>query len=381
MSLLTEEHDLVRKTVVEFVERHVRPNSRRIDSGWYPLELLREMGRLGLLAPTAPPEYGGPGADYRAQAIVVEELGRASPSLATIAEIQGSMNFGLIYRYGSEELKERWLERLATGQAVSAFALSEPCCGSDAAAIETAARREGGEWRISGTKLWITSGLYADLYLVFARTGRPEERHRAITAFAVERGDCVAASPIALMGLRGSGTAEVKLSECAAGDDQVLGQVNKGFYLAMEAINYGRLSVGALGLGIAREAMAEAREYVARRRAFGRQLSEFQAVRHAIAGVLSRAVSVRLVVYEAARLADAGEGAFAAYAQVAKLEGSRLAVDATRTAMQLMGGYGYSTDSHVEMLYRDAKITEIYEGANELVLDRIYTLAERDRFI
>ncbi|MFB6490138.1 MAG: acyl-CoA dehydrogenase family protein [Thermoproteus sp. AZ2] len=377
---LGEEHELVRKAAAEFVERYVEPAARRIDSGEYPRDLLREMGKLGLLAPHIPQEYGGAGLDFRSLVVVVEEIARASPALATIAEVQASMIAYDLLHFAHQSVKERWLPQVARGEKIVAFALSEPCCGSDAAAIETRAERLGGVWRISGTKLWITSGLYADAYLVAARTGPREERHKSITLFLVERGPCVEARPVVVMGMHGTGTAEVKLEGCEVGDEAVVGGVNGGFSVVLEDLNNGRTNVGAIGLGIARAALAEAWGYARRRTAFGRAIAEFQVVQHYIAELFARIEAVRNVVYTAAYLRDRGDASFPIYAQIAKLMGSRLAADAARTAVQIMGGFGYSTDSKSEMLYRDAKATEIYEGANEVVLNSLYRLAEKSLF-
>lgn len=369
---LNEEHKLLVKTVSELVEMQIRPRAREIDRGWYPRELIRRLGELGLIAPTLPPEYGGASADTLSQVLVVELIARASPGLATIVEIQGSMIAHNIYRLGNRKQKEELLPKFASGELVASFALSEPCCGSDAAAIETRAERVGGVWRINGVKLWITSGMYADYFLLFARTGRKEERHRAITAFLIRRNGCIETTPIELMGLGGTGTAEVRLNDCEASDDDVVGEVNGGWKVAMNGINLGRLNVGAIGLGIAEEALREAYEYAQKREAFGKKLAEFQAVQHHLAEMYIKTEALRSLVYTAAVMHDSGDPRFIAYAQAAKVLGSRTAVENARLAMQIMGGYGYSKDAHVEMLYRDAKVTEIYEGANEVVLNALY---------
>lgn len=374
---LEEVHSLVRKTAREYVEKYVEPNARKIDGGWYPRELLRQAGELGLIAPFVPPEYGGPGLDFRSLVVAVEEVAKSSPTLATIMEVQGAMIVYNLLHYGTEAVKEKWLEGAVKGEKIIAFALSEPCCGSDAFALETRAERSGGSWVISGTKLWITSGLYADAYLVAARTGDPKERHKTITLFLVERGKCVETAPVHVMGIRGSGTAEVKFNGCEVGDEAIVGGLNGGAKVVLDDLNNGRTNVGAIGLGIAQGAIREAEQYAKRRRAFGTEIVNFQTIQHYIASVRAQIEAVRGVVYTAAYFKDRGSPMFPLYAQISKYLGSRLAVDATRTAMQIMGGYGYSTDSKVEMLYRDAKATEIYEGANEVILNSLYKLAEK----
>jgi len=374
---LSEEHSLVRKTAREFAERRVAPAARRIDEGEYPRDLLREMGDLGLLAPHIPQEYGGAGLDFRSMVVAVEEIAKASPALATVMEVQGSMIAYNLYHYATEAVREKWLEDAAKGRRIIAFALSEPCCGSDAAAIQTRAERRGGEWAISGVKLWITSGLYADAYLVAARTGPPELRHRSISLFLVERSQCVEVSPVRVMGVHGTGTAEVKLNDCRVGEEALVGRLNEGFQVVLDDLNNGRTCVGAIGLGIAQAAFEEAYAYTKRRTAFGRPLADLQIVQHYLANVHAQTEAVRHVVYTAALYRDLKDPAFPMYAQLAKVLASRLAVDAARTAMQVMGGFGYSTDSKVEMLYRDAKATEIYEGANEVILNTVYKFLEK----
>jgi len=375
--MLSEEHKLVVKTVREFVDSGVRPKAREIDRGSYPRDTLRKLGELGLLAPTIPPEYGGGGSDTLTQVLVVEELAKASPAVATIMEVQSSLIAENIYAVANPRQREELLPKFASGELIGAFALSEPCCGSDAAAIETRAVRVGGEWRISGVKMWITSGMYADYYLVFARTGPKEARHKAITAFLAKRGSCVEATPIEVMGVRGTGTAEVKFNECPASDDDIVGKVNEGWAVAMIGLNMGRLNVGALGLGIAEEAFRQAFDYAHKREAFGKPIAEFQIIQHYLAEMYIKIESLRTLVYTAAKMRDGGDPQFPLYAQAAKVLGSRTAVESTRFAVQILGGFGYSKDAHVEMLYRDAKATEIYEGTNEILLNTIYKFLKK----
>ncbi len=372
------EIELIRKTVREFVNSMVIPQVKKIEAGEYPRSILKKLGELGFLAPTVPAEYGGGSADALTQVVIIEELARASPALATIVEIQGSMIAHNIYELGSKRQKEEILPKVAAGEEIGAFALSEPCCGSDAGAIQTRAEKIGGEWIINGTKMWITSGLYADYYLVFARTGPQEARHRAITSFLIPRSTCIEATPIEVMGLHGSGTAEVRFNDCRAGDDDIVGEVNGGWKVAMNGINLGRLNVGALGLGIAEEAFVQAFTYAKKRIAFGRPIAEFQIIQHYLAEMYIKAEAARSVVYTAAKMRDEANPQFVLYAQIAKVLGSRAAVENTRMAVQIMGGFGYSKDAHVEMLYRDAKVTEIYEGTNEIILNTLFKFLNRE---
>jgi len=260
---------------------------------------------------------------------------------------------------------------------IIAFALSEPCCGSDAFSLETKAERVGGSWVINGTKLWITSGMYADAFLVAARTGSPREKHKTVTLFLEERGKCVETNLVTVMGVRWTGTAEVKLHGCEVGDEAIVGGLNGGFKVVLDDLNNGRTCVDAIDLGIAQGAIKEAEVYARRRTAFGTAIISFQVLQHYVASIKAQIEAVRGVVYTAAYYRDKNVEFLPLYAQIARHLGSRLAVDATRIAMQIIGGFGYSTDSKVEMLYRNAKATEIYEGANEVVLNALFKLAEK----
>ncbi|GGP21604.1 acyl-CoA dehydrogenase [Thermocladium modestius] len=375
--LLDETHELVRKSAAEFAEREIDPFVKNMENYEYPRDLLRDMGKLGLLAPMGPIDYGGPGLDFRSEILTVEEVAKHSPGVATILEIQGSLIVDTLATYGNNAIKEKYLSKAISGETIISYALSEPCCGSDAAALESVARRERGEWVLNGHKMWITSGMNADAYLVFARTGPKEERHKSITAFMVDRNKCVETSPIHVIGLRGTGTAEVKFVDCELGDDAVVGEVNKGFYVAINSLNLGRTCVGSIGLGIAERAMREAISYIKQRSAFGRSLADFQVLQHYVANMYAQTESVRSLVYSAAYMRDKSLPDFLLYAHSAKLLGSRLGVESTRVAIQMMGGMGLSTDNVLEMLYRDAKVTEIYEGANEIILNTIYRFMEK----
>lgn len=375
--LLDETHELVKKSAAEFAEREIDPIIKNMENYEYPRETLRSMGKLGLLAPMGPTDYGGPGLDFRSEILTVEEVAKHSPGIATILEIQGSLIVDTLATYGSAAIKEKYLPRAISGDLIISYALSEPCCGSDAAALESTAKREGGEWVLNGHKMWITSGMNADAYLVFARTGSREERHRSITAFMVDRNNCVETNPIHVIGLRGTGTAEVKFVDCRLGDESVVGEVNKGFYVAINSLNLGRTCVGSIGLGIAERAFREALNYIKQRNAFGKLLADFQSLQHYAANMYAQIESTRSLVYTAAYMKDKGSSDFLLYAHAAKLLGSRLGVDSTRIAIQMMGGMGLSTDTVLEMLYRDAKVTEIYEGANEIILNTIYKFMEK----
>ena len=373
--LLEDVHELLRRSTVEFAEARIKPLVKAIEvNGEYPRQLMGELGRQGLLAPMAPPEYGGGGLDFRGEVIVIEEVAKHSPTLATLMEVQGALIVDSLLSHGSQEVRERFLEDLVKGDLIASFALTEPCCGSDAGAIETRAIRSGGEWVINGRKAWVTSGQYADLYLVFARTGGVEERHRGITAFLVPRSNCIEVSPMGVMGIRGGGTAEVSLRDCRVPDEYRVGEVNRGFYLAMEKLNLGRTCVGAIGLGIAERAFTEAYDYAQARRIYGGTLAQLGVIQGYLAQMYAQVEALRGLVYLTAYMRDKGLGEFTRYAQVAKYLGSSAAVNVTRTAIQVMGAVGLSTESPLEYLYRDAKATEVYEGANEVILYSLFKM-------
>ena len=377
MYMLSEEHKLTVKVIREFVDQHVRPKARSIDKGEYPRQLLKLLGELNILVPTLSPDVGGAGADTLTQVLVVEELAKASPGLATIMEIQSSMLAENLYHNGNKVHREEVVPKLASGDAVGAFALSEPCCGSDAAAIQTMAERRGGEWVINGTKMWITSGLYADYYLLAARTGPLEARHKAITVFLLPRSNCVEASPIEVMGVRGTGTAELKLNDCVASDDDIVGEVNGGWKIIMHTLNVGRVAISGVAVGVARGAFEEAYQWALNRELFGKKLIDFQNTQFEIAEMVAAIETARALAYYAAYLYDVKSPDFLMMSHVAKLQTARIAVDVTRRAVQIEGGFGYSKESKAEMFYRDAKILEIGEGTNEVMKYVVFKLIHK----
>ncbi|CCC81235.1 acyl-CoA dehydrogenase family protein [Thermoproteus tenax] len=378
MSLLTQEHELVRKTARDFAEKYVGPIARRMDrENYYPRDILRDAGKLGILTPTVPPEYGGGGGDLRSVVVILEELGRVSGGFSLLVEAYGVLFADALKNFGSAGQKEEVLPKVAAGEKIGAFALSEPCCGSDAAAIQTRAERRGGEWVINGAKMWITNGLYADYYLVAARTGPREARHKAITVFLLRRSSCVEASPIEVMGVRGTGTAELKFNDCSVGEDEIVGELNGGWRVLMHTLDVGRVAISGVALGIARGAFEEALAWARSRELFGKRLVEFQNAQFELAEMLASIETARALTYYAAYLYDVGSPEFLLMSHVAKLQAARLAVDVTRRAVQMEGGYGYSKESKAEMFYRDAKILEIGEGTNEVMKYVIYKLLEK----
>ncbi len=358
--------ELVRSATREFAEREVKPLAKRIDEeNVVPESLLRKMGEMGYFALRVPEEYGGPGLSLLETVVTVEELARASSGVAIMAVVSGDMVAYPIMRYGSREQRERYLTRLAKG-GIGAFALTEPCCGTDAAAIQTRAVRDGDEYVITGQKVFITNAYYADFFLVAARTGRPEDRHRGISLFIVDRGPCVKVSKLDMMGYRGSGTSLVYFEDCRVPRENMLGEENTGFKKVMMALNEGRIATAATGLGIMEAALEEAFNYAQQRTSMGVPIIEHQMVQHMIAEMATLVEASRLLIYEAARAADEGRPDYIKLASMAKLFAAKYGVDVVRMAMQVLGGIGYSRDSVVERLYRDIKMIEIGDGTNEV---------------
>jgi alkylation response protein AidB-like acyl-CoA dehydrogenase len=364
---LTDEHQLIRNSVKEFAERYIVPIARKMDlEDYYPRDIISELGKQGFLTPSAPPEYGGPGIDLRGSLVVVEELSRYSPTLGFITEIVNDNIVYALLKYGSNRQREEVLPKIISGELVASYALTEPCCGSDAAAIETRAERRGGEWVINGRKIWITQGAYADVYLLFARTGSKEARHKAITAFLVKRSNCIEISKLEMMGMRGAGEAEVKFNDCVVGDDDVVGKVNEGFKIAMVTLDLARIGISGVALGLSQGVLDEALEWAKTRTAFGKPLIDWEWIQFQLADMKAKLEIGRTITYKAAWLYDNKDPSFVLYSSIAKLYTAQMAVEIARDGVQILGGFGYSKESFSERAYRDAKVLEIAEGTNEV---------------
>jgi len=293
--------ELLRSSVREFAEKVVKPVARRIDQeNAVPPDIIRQVAEMGYFALRVPQEYGGPGLSTLESVIVVEELARASGAVAIMATVSGTMVAYPLVHYASPEIKERYLTKLAKG-AIGAFALSEPCCGTDAAAITTRAVKEGDEYVISGRKTWITNSPYADFFLVAARTGRPEDRHRGVSLFVVDKSSCVEVSKLDMMGYRGSGTSEVLFKDCRVPESNMVGQLNGGFKIVMDALNEGRVVTAATALGLAEAAFEDALAYSRQRETMGVPIAEHQMVQYMLAEMKVRVEAMKLLIYEAAR--------------------------------------------------------------------------------
>ncbi len=371
--LLTKDHERFMELVDELSKRFIEPVADKIDrENYYPREVIRELGENGILAPVMPREYGGYGMDILGTALSIEVISRYSGSMGILTEVQGFLVTDAFYTYGNKQMREELVPKLARGELIGSFALSEPCCGSDAAAIETRAERRGGEWVINGKKMWITQGLYADVYIVFTRTGPKEARHKAVTAFLLRRNKCIEASPIYVMGIRGTGTSELTFNDCVVGDDDIVGKPNEGFRIAMEALNLGRIAVASVTLGLAEAALTEALGWVKNRRAFNQQLSDLEWVQFQLADIMAYMETMRSIVYDAASRFDRKYEDYYAFASIAKLTSVLIGMDIIRRAVQLTGAYGVWSNSKLNRIYRDAKLMEIGEGTNEVQRMVIY---------
>ena len=361
-----ESLELLRSSVREFAEKVVKPVARRIDEeNEVPQDVIKQVADMGYFALRVPQEYGGPGLSTLESVVVVEELARASGAIAIMATVSGTMVAYPLVHYASGDLKERYLTKLAKGS-IGAFALSEPCCGTDAAAITTRAVRDGDEFVITGRKIWITNSPYADFFLVAARTGTPEQRHRGVSLFVVDKGPCVEVSKLEMMGYRGSGTSEVKFNDCRVPKENLVGELNGGFKIVMDALNEGRVVTAATALGLAEAAFEDALDYSRKRESMGVPISEHQMVQYLLAEMKVRVEAMKLLIYEAARRVDQGDPDYPMWSSMAKLAAAQWGVDVARMAVQVEGGFGYSKESLVERIYRDVKMVEIGDGTNEV---------------
>jgi alkylation response protein AidB-like acyl-CoA dehydrogenase len=374
LTLLTEEEQMFRDMVREFAEENVAPRVHDMDrDAKMDGDLIPQFFELGLMGIEIPEEMGGTGSSFFTAALVVEELSRIDPSVGVLVDVQNTLVNNCILRYGSDSVKRRFLPRLAS-DTVGAYALSEAGSGSDAFALQTRAQRTDDGWRLDGRKLWITNGGEAGLFIIFANAN-PEQGYRGITAFIVERdtpGFTVGKKEDKL-GIRASSTTELILDDCHVADENVLGEVGKGYKIAIETLNEGRIGIGAQMLGLAQGALDHTTRYVQEREQFGRRIGDFQGVQFQLAQMRTELEAVRLMVYNAARLKDAGQP-FIAEAAMAKLFSSQVAQSIASTCIDLYGGYGFTKEYPVEKLYRDAKIGTIYEGTSNMQLQTIAKL-------
>lgn len=379
--LLTEEHRMIQQAAREFAQNEIAPVAAHFDeTSEFPRETIRKMGEMGFMGIEVPEEYGGAGMDTLAYVLALEEIAKADAAHATIMSVNNSLFCHGILQFGTEEQKRKYVTAVASGQAIGAYALTEPSSGSDAANMRTRAVREGDYYILNGRKNWITSGPVADYFVVFAMTD-PEKGHRGITAFIVD-GDTpglVRGKEEPKLGIRASATSEIVFENVKVPVSNRLGEEGQGFKIAMTVLDAGRIGIAAQALGIAEAAYEAARQYVQEREAFGRPIGEFQGTGFKIADMKVRIEAARALTYNAAlakeRAKKTGER-YTLEASMAKLFASETAMFCAWAAVQIHGGMGYSKELPVERYFRDAKITEIYEGTSEiqrLVIARLET--------
>ncbi len=362
---LTDTHRDLAELVREFARRELAPHADEWNAGHHvPVDAIRRMAELGLLGVIIGEEHGGSGLDYTALCIVVEELARVDAGVSVAIAVHAGLCAAPLIRFGNAEQQAAFLPRLASGELLGAYALTEPDAGSDTAAIRATARRDGDGWRIDGTKTWITNGGFADFFILFARTG--DAGPKGVSAFLATRGPGLESNrELPKMGLHTSSTAELVLDGLRVGAGELLGNENEGLRIALATLDGGRITIAAQACGIARAALDLAVGYAQEREAFGGPIARFQGVQFPIADIAARLEGARLLTYRAAALRSAGEP-HGIEGAMAKLIASRVAVDAADVAVQTLGGYGYSAEFAAERLYRDAKITELYEGTSQI---------------
>jgi alkylation response protein AidB-like acyl-CoA dehydrogenase len=371
VAIVTEDEALFRDSVLEFAAREIQPHVREMDEhAKMPRPLIDKLFDLGVMGIEVPERYGGAGASFFHAVLAVEALSTVDPSVGVLVDVQNTLVVNALLRWGTDELKERALPRLSSNS-VGAYALSEAGSGSDAFALSTRAVKSGDDFRLTGRKLWITNANEADLFIVFA-TIDPAAGHRGITAFVVERGfgGFSVGKKEDKLGIRASSTCELLLEDCAVPRANVLGEIGKGYKVAIETLNEGRIGIGAQMVGLAQGALNHAVAYTKQRKQFGKAIADFQGVQFQLARAATELEAARLMVYHAARLRDAGRP-FLTPAAMCKLFAADMAEHVSSLAVQLFGGYGYVKDYPVEKLYRDAKIGQIYEGTSNLQLQTI----------
>jgi alkylation response protein AidB-like acyl-CoA dehydrogenase len=367
---LTEEQREIQRTAREFAEAEIAPHSAAWDrDSYFDRSVIAKMGELGLLGMMLPEEHGGLALPTTTYLVALEEIAASDASIAVAMSVHNSLPTQMLLRWGTPAQKERYLAPMARGELLGAFALSEPDAGSDAASLASQAVREGDCWKINGTKAWVTSGSEADVIIVMARTDPPAERRgaRGISAFIVtpDLPGFKVGKKEDKMGLRASPTVQLELTDLVVPAENLLGREGAGFTMAMQSLDNGRLGIAAQAIGIARRALEHATIYAGERRQFGKPIKEFEAIQFKLADMATRIAAARALLYQAAAAKDRGEQ-ITQYSSMSKLFASETAMWVTTQAIQIFGGYGYVKEYPVERLFRDAKVTEIYEGTSEI---------------
>lgn len=362
----TEEQNMMRNMVREFAKEKIAPFIEHMEAGEFPRDIIKEMGELGLMGITIPEQYGGAEMDFVSYIIAIHELSKVSATVGVILSVHTSVGTNPILYFGSEEQKQKYVPKLASGEYLGAFCLTEPSAGSDAGSLKTRAVKDGDHYKLNGSKVFITNGGEADVYIVFANTD-PEKGSRGISAFIVEKDTpgFIVGKDEHKMGLHGSRTVELTFEDMRVPAENLLGQEGEGFKIAMANLDVGRIGIAAQALGIAEAALDEAVAYSKERKQFGKPISFNQGIGFKLADMATAVEASRLLVYNAANLRQLGKPC-GQEASMAKLFASKTAVDVAIEAVQVFGGYGYTEEYPVERLFRDAKITEIYEGTSEI---------------
>ncbi|SDX81098.1 acyl-CoA dehydrogenase [Salimicrobium album] len=374
---LTEEQQMLKKMVRDFAENEVEPTAaERDEEERFDRNIFDQMSELGLTGIPWPEEYGGIGSDFVSYAIAVEELSRVCASTGVTLSAHISLASWPIYTFGNKEQKENFLTRLATGEALGAYALSEPGAGSDVSSMRTQAKKDGDDYILNGNKVWITNGGVADIYLVFAKTDQ-DAGHKGISAFIVEKGTdgFTFGKKEKKLGIRSSPTTELIFENCRIPKENLLGEEGEGFKIAMQTLDGGRNGIAAQAVGIAQGALDKSIGYAKEREQFGKPIAKHQGLSFKLADMATDVEAARLLTYKAAFLESEGKP-YAKASAMAKLFAGDAAMEVTTEAVQVYGGYGYTKDYPVERYMRDAKITQIYEGTNEiqrLVIGRMVT--------
>lgn len=362
------EYDELRQWAREFATREIAPVAEKIDrTDEYPFELTKKMGKYGLLGLNIPQEYGGAGLDLMSSVVVGEEIAKVSLSAGLIIGVQNGLVGHAIAAFGTKEQKEKFLSKLVKGELLGSYGLTEPGAGSDAAAVMTKAEKTGDSYRINGSKLWISQGLVADLVVLFTRTGTVEDSAAGMTTFIVEKGTpgFKVGGKLEMMGVRGTGTAELVFTDCVVPGTNMVGSLGDGFLIAMAVLNQGRIGTAAGAVGLAEAALDASVSYAKKRVIFNRPLAKLEAIRFLIADIATKVSAARLLTYRAAQLRDRNEE-FLKEASMAKLFSTETAVWTCERAIQIHGGYGVSKLMPLERYLRDAKILDIVEGASEV---------------
>ena len=364
----SEEQNSLRKSVREFAEGEIAPHVMEWDeSAHFPTEILPKLGEMGLLGVIFPEEYGGAGLGYVEYATAIEELARVDGSVGLFVAAHNSLCSNHIYKFGSEEQKRKYLTPLAHGQKLGAWSLTEPEAGSDAGGTRTTAVRDGKDWILNGSKTFTTNGSYADVCVAMAVTDKAKESH-GISAFILEKGmkGFRPGKKENKLGMRASDTAEVIFTDCRVPAENLLGPEGEGFISSLKILDGGRISIAALALGMAQGALEAATKYAKQRKQFGKAISEFQAIQFKLADMATEVEAARMLVYQAAWLADQKSARFTKESSMAKLFASEVAVRVANECVQIHGGYGFIKDYPAEKYYRDVKLCTIGEGTSEI---------------